>query len=62
MLPDLGTRPSSTSGAAAEERQEVVSKGTIDDIDAAITGGKISVSGHPIYRKKCRNIGLKTKS
>ena len=33
-------RPSLTSGAAAEERQEVSSKNTIDELSDAITGGK----------------------
>jgi len=32
-------RPSSTSGAAAEERQEVSSKNTMDEMSEAITGG-----------------------
>jgi len=34
------SRLSLTSGAAAEERQEVVSKNTIDELSDAITGGK----------------------
>ena len=33
-------RPSLTSGAVAEERQEVSSKNTIDELADAITGGK----------------------
>ena len=33
-------RPSLTSGSAAEERQEVSSKSTIDELSDAITGGK----------------------
>ena len=33
-------RPSLTSGAVAEERQEVSSKITIDELADAITGGK----------------------
>ena len=32
-------RPSLTSGAVAEERQEVSSKSTIDEVAGAITGG-----------------------
>jgi len=55
-------RPSLTSGAVAEERQEVSSKNTIDELSGAITGGNISVSSHPIYRRKCGNIGWKTRS
>ena len=41
------------SSAIAEERQEVSSKRTIDEMADAITGGTISVSGpsgQPIYR------------
>jgi len=33
-------RPSLTSGAAAEERQEVSSKNTADELSDAFTGGK----------------------
>jgi len=49
-------RPSLTSGAVAEERQEVSSKNTLDELADAITEAKISVPGIPIYRKKCGNI------
>ena len=56
-------RPGLTSRAAAEERQEVSSKNTIDELSDAITGGKdIGLWLYPIYRKKCVNIGWKTKS
>jgi len=34
------SRPSLTSDAAAEERQEVSSKNTIEELSDAITGGK----------------------
>jgi len=34
-----GDRPSLTSGAVAEERQEVSSENTIDELSDAITGG-----------------------
>ena len=42
-------RPRLTSSAAAEGRQDVSSKNTIDEMADAITGGN--------DRKKCRNIG-----
>jgi len=35
-----GNRPGLSSAAAAEERQEVVSKNTIDGLSDAITGGR----------------------
>jgi len=55
-------RPSLTSGAAAEERQEVSSKITIDELSDAITGGKdIGLSSSNIS-EKCENIGWKMKS
>jgi len=34
------SRPGSTSGATAEERQEVPSENTIDELSDAITGGR----------------------
>ena len=55
-------KPSLTSGATAEERQEVSSKNTTDELSDSFTGSKDMVSGHPIYRKKFRNIGWNTKS
>ena len=58
---DDNNRPNLNSGAA-EEREEVSLENTIDELSNAITGGKDIVSGHPIYRKKCGNIGWKTKS
>jgi len=48
--------PSLTRGAVAEERQIVSSKYTIDEMADAMEA-TMSVSGHPIYRKKCGNIG-----
>ena len=51
------TRPSLTSGAVAEECQEVSSKNTIDEMLTLSLEATILVSGQPIYRKKCRNIG-----
>jgi len=53
-------RHSLTSSAAADERQEVSSKNTIDELADAITGGKdigLSSSDTP---EKCGNIGWKT--
>jgi len=50
-------RPSLTSSAVAGERQEVSSKNTIDEMLTLSLEATILVSGHPIYRKKCRNIG-----
>jgi len=46
-------RPRLTSSAAAEGRQDVSSKNTIDEMADAITGGN--------DRKKCRNIGWNMK-
>ena len=50
-------RPSLTSGALAEERQDVSSKGTVDKMADVITGSnQIGLeSGH--IPEKCRNIG-----
>ena len=55
------SRPSLTSGAAAEERQDVSSINTMSCLTLSLEA-KISASGHPIYRKKCVNIGCKTKN
>jgi len=50
-------RPSLTSGAAAEERQDVSSKSTIDKMADAITGSnQIGLESGNIP-EKCRNIG-----
>ena len=59
MLSDLcndENRPSLTSGAVAEECQDVSSKSTIDKMADAITGSnQIGLeSGH--IPKKCRNM------
>ena len=51
-----------TSGAAAEERQEVSSKNTIDELSDAITGGKDIGLWSSNVPEKCGNIGWKTKS
>jgi len=48
-------RPSLTSGAAAEKRQEVSMKNTIDELADAITGGKDLWSSN--IGEKCKNIG-----
>ena len=53
-------RSSLTSSAVAEERQDVSSKNTMNEMADAITGGNDIGSGpsdQPIYRKKCGNIG-----
>jgi len=55
-------RLSLTSGAVAEEPQEVSSKSRIDEIAGAISlslEAKIVVSSQLIYQKKYRNIGWK---
>ena len=57
-LRDDENRRSLTSSAVAEEGQGVSSKSTIDERwltqSLEVT---TSVSSHPIYRKRCRNIG-----
>ena len=54
-------RPSLTSGAVAEEGQKVSSKNTIDDLADDITRGKDISLWSSNIRKKCGNIGWKTK-
>ena len=57
-------RPSLTSGAVAEERQELSSKNTIGEVADAITGDDdigLWPTGQPIYRKKCENVGWNMK-
>ena len=58
------TRPSLTSGAATEERSiiEKHDRWVVWRYHWRRLETKVSVSGHPIYRKKCGNIGSKTKS
>jgi len=46
-----------TSSAAAEERQEVSSKNTIDELSEAITGGKDIGLWSSNVPEKCGNIG-----
>jgi len=53
-------RPSLTSSAVAEDRQDVSSKNTIDKIADPTTEGNdigLRASGQSIYRKKCGMIG-----
>jgi len=50
-------KTSSTSRAVAEERHDVSSKSTMDEMADAITGGNdigLWASGQPIYLKKIR--------
>jgi len=54
-------RPSLTSSAAAEERQEVSSKNTIDELSDAITGCTDIGLWSSNIPEKCGNIGWKTK-
>jgi len=55
-------RPSLTTGAAAEERQEVSSKNMKDTFFDAITGDKGIGLWSSNIAKKCRNIGWTTES
>jgi len=50
-------RPSLTSGAAAEERQEVVSKNTTNELSDAIIGGSDVGLWSSNIPEKCGNIG-----
>ena len=57
-------RPSSTSSAVAEERQDVSSKNTIDEMAEAITGGNdigLWALWPANIPEKCRNIGWNMK-
>ena len=50
-------RPSLTSSAAAEDRQEVSLKNTIDELSDAFTGGKDVGLWSSNIPEKCGNIG-----
>jgi len=54
-------RPSLTSGALAEERQEISSENTIDELSDAIIRGKDIGLWLFNIPEKCGNIGWKTK-
>ena len=54
-------RPSLTSGAAVEERQEVLSKNTTVEMADAMTGGKSIGLWSSNMPEKCENIGCQEK-